>query len=147
MLGFKFHFRSIPGGKGLMAQIWLSMGLSQKANLHGGSQPLCRNSWSGNFKRGKGIAIVGRCCGGVDGGAGGNATHSHLKIGVKNCSKIVVLRQRFKAKKRQQHPLLCPFDCQRPCQILHSCSCCSWEERRVFPMKVIVANNFLFTPV
>ena len=53
--------------------------------------------------------------------------------------KSLVLKQRCKAKKRQLHPFLRPFDCQRPCQILHSCSCRSWEERKVFPMLVIFA--------
>ena len=56
---------------------------SRFANLHCGSQSLCRNPWSGNFKGGKGVAIVGRCGGRVDGRARCNATHPHLKIGVK----------------------------------------------------------------
>ena len=122
------------------------MGLSLWANLHGGSQALCRNPWSSYFKRGKGVAIVGGRCGRVDGRAGGHTTHPHLKSGVKQLQqKIVVLKQRCKAKKRQQHPFLRPFDCQRPCQILHSCSCCSWEERKMFPMLVIF-DKMLFNP-
>ena len=56
---------------------------SRFANLHCGSQSLCRNPWSGNFKGGKGVAIVGGCGGRVDGRARCNATHPHLKIGVK----------------------------------------------------------------
>ena len=36
-------------------------------------------------------------------------------------------------KKKHLHPFLSPFNCQRPSQILHSCSCCSWEERKAFP--------------
>ena len=66
------------------------------ADLHGGSQSLCRNPRLGNFKRCKGVAIVRRGGRRVYRGARGNTIHPHLKIDI---SKKINFKKGLNCKK------------------------------------------------
>ena len=121
------------------------------ADLHSGSQSLCRNPRLGNFKRCKGIAIVRRGGWRVYRGARGNTIHPHLKIDIfkeinyKKRSKIV--KKKLNQIQKVNYPLLSPLNCQRPGQILHPGSCRSWEERKVFASFLdcfLIFGNFHF---